>query len=321
MVLSLARPVDEPHDHVVSLYDDYADIHGDVVEFLVAGLLGGEAILVAATPAHRDAIDLALRERVDLELARVEGRYTSIDAAETLARFSVGGKVDPGTFRRVVGSIVADAGRDGRPIRAFGEMVALLWEAGDRWGAVDLEAMWNELGQEHRFSLFCAYPMSLLGRSGDLGAIHAVCSNHSKVAVPKSYADTDVRSWRTAEADRSELFIADPLAVRAVRRFVVGAVADVDDEFVAGGAALVASELAANVVEHVGSPFRVTVRRSADTVTIAVEDLSSKPPVRLDPSVDVISGRGVTIIEAMCTRWGTDVGPTGKVVWAELARQ
>ena len=118
----------------------------------------------------------------------------------------------------------------------------------------------------------------------------------------------DVRAGRLAPDGR----------VLGVMLRAADALADLD-ESVGGAAALVASELAANAIDHVGSPFRVTMRRSNGTVTVAVEDLSPAKPERVNAAVDAIRGRGLRIIDELCSRWGTDIGPNGKVVWAELA--
>ncbi|HKN54355.1 MAG TPA: hypothetical protein VJX66_17775 [Amycolatopsis sp.] len=47
----------------------------------------------------------------------------------------------------------------GRPVRAYGEMVAWLWDAGLAGAAIKLEAMWNDLGRAEAFSLYCGYPL------------------------------------------------------------------------------------------------------------------------------------------------------------------
>jgi hypothetical protein len=36
--------------------------------------------------------------------------------------------------------------------------------------------------------------------------------------------------------------------------------------------------------------------------------------------MDAHGGRGVALVAGLCSSWGTDVRPGGKVVWAELAR-
>ena len=81
----------------------------------------------------------------------------------------VSGSPDPRLFNQVVGSLVAQLAEGGRGVRAFGEMVAILWEQGNRAAAVRLEELWNELQKTQTFALFCAYPIE--GFSDDSGSI------------------------------------------------------------------------------------------------------------------------------------------------------
>ena len=59
--------------------------------------------------------------------------------------------------------MVAQAAQNGRRVRAFGEMVALLWSEGNQAAAIRLEELWNELALSQTFCLFCAYSMDSLG--------------------------------------------------------------------------------------------------------------------------------------------------------------
>jgi hypothetical protein len=63
-------------------------------------------------------------------------------------------------------------------ITVFGEMVAVLWDQGNKEGALALEEMWNAALNQRAFHLHCAYPRS--------GFIHPddearVCHTHSHV--------------------------------------------------------------------------------------------------------------------------------------------
>lgn len=63
----------------------------------------------------------------------------------------------------MIGNVIASV-TDGRSrVRAFGEMVALLWAEGNHGGAIRLEELWNDLQNSHSFALFCAYPMNGFG--------------------------------------------------------------------------------------------------------------------------------------------------------------
>ena len=61
-------------------------------------------------------------------------------------------------FVEVIGSVISRATTSWGGVRAFGEMVAVLWKEGNRDGALELEKFWSDLGQIYSFALFCAYP-------------------------------------------------------------------------------------------------------------------------------------------------------------------
>ena len=86
-------------------------------------------------------------------------------------------------------------------------------------------------------------------------------------------------------------------------------------------AELIVSELAANAVQHTGSPsVRVFCLRGDHLVRIAVHDFSREQPmVVVTDSLDDERGRGMRLVAAYALRWGVDAAIVGKVVWAELA--
>ncbi len=99
----------------------------------------------------------------------------------------VDGAPDPSRFSDAVGSLVAEAAAGGRRVRVFGEMVALLWEAGNVAATLRLEELWNDLGEDQAFSLLCAYPaQSLLGAPDD-PQFTEVCARHTGV-IPAELA-------------------------------------------------------------------------------------------------------------------------------------
>ena len=61
-----------------------------------------------------------------------DDRYVPLDAEETLSAFMVNGWPDEGRFIQTISSILHRArGKNRRKIRAFGEMVAILWAQGN----------------------------------------------------------------------------------------------------------------------------------------------------------------------------------------------
>ena len=127
--------------------------------YLLGALDEGGVAVVIATPAHRRAIETRLtRAHVDLAAAARSGAYLALDARDTLHALMPGGRLDPGCFERVIGDVITRAGQAGQPVRAFGEMVWMLWDSGLVNAAVELEEMWDRMGLQHPFSLLCSYP-------------------------------------------------------------------------------------------------------------------------------------------------------------------
>jgi hypothetical protein len=171
-------------DHVVAFYEDDAFLVGSVSRYLSAGLQQGEAVIVVATSEHRAALEANLvAAGHDVERSRHEERYLDLDAADTLATLVVDGQLDPGRFERTAGGMLVDAGAGGRRIRLYGEMVALLWEAGHLATTLELEDRWNELIGRIPASVFCGYPLDGFESETTDARFHDVCARHTAVTL------------------------------------------------------------------------------------------------------------------------------------------
>jgi anti-sigma regulatory factor (Ser/Thr protein kinase) len=83
---------------------------------------------------------------------------------------------------------------------------------------------------------------------------------------------------------------------------------------------LLATELVTNAVAHVGEdPIVLRVRADAERLRVEVQDPGNDPPIlrRVDDTTP--GGRGVLIVDALASDWGTLQGPPGsKTVWFEI---
>jgi anti-sigma regulatory factor (Ser/Thr protein kinase) len=86
-------------------------------------------------------------------------------------------------------------------------------------------------------------------------------------------------------------------------------------------AALLVTELVANVVDHVQGEASLTleVAFSDGWLRISVVDGSSIRPVVRDLEHAQPRGRGLLLVKAIADRWGSDDHRGGKRVWLELA--
>jgi hypothetical protein len=110
---------------------------------------------VVAVEEHRQAVRRSLSRSPAID----EPTYFDVDAEEYLARFSDGGVLDKSRFLALVTPVLNEAQALGRPIRLYGEGVAVLWNQGFRQAAIELEQWWNELLRQYSFStILCGYP-------------------------------------------------------------------------------------------------------------------------------------------------------------------
>jgi DcmR-like sensory protein len=172
------------HFHAVRFYDTRESLCRLVAEFLGKGLITQHPVLVIATPEHRAGIVAELSARhFDVDRMQAAGDLLLLDAADALASFMVDGLPDAHLFVASMTRAIEQVcrGRTGSTIRAYGEMVDVLWKAGQDIAAIRLEMLWNQLAMTHDFSLLCGYAMGTFYKDADLSEIHR---QHSHVVTP-----------------------------------------------------------------------------------------------------------------------------------------
>ncbi len=168
-------------DHAVQIYGDEATFMDALEGFVSSGLRNRESVVLMSTAPHLHELEKRLRGKwLDIDRARWEERYVAVLATETLAKFMVNDEPNEALFRQTAGDLLDRArGRTGRSVRAFGEMVAILWAQGNPGAAIKIEKLWNRLQAIEGFPLFCAYPR--MGFAEDASAsIQLVCAQHSR---------------------------------------------------------------------------------------------------------------------------------------------
>ena len=108
-----------------------------------------------------------------------------------------------------------------------------------------------------------------------------------------------------------------PRSVAAVRRFAVAACGGAGEE-VRETVALLVSEVATNALVHGSGDVVVTVTERGGLLRVEVSDGSSDTPVPRSADPEAEGGRGLALVEALSSAWGTDLTHHGKTVWFEL---
>ena len=168
-------------EHVVQFYDGDEVLLSSLARFVSDGLIAGESAIVIATADHIKALDDRLnRTGVNIEINRLLDHYITVVAEEALSKFMEHRWIDGYLFHELVTGLLDRARATGRPVRAFGEMVAVLWSRGQIGPTIQLERLWNRLCREYSFSLFCAYSRGAFTEEMR-ESLTEICAAHSRI--------------------------------------------------------------------------------------------------------------------------------------------
>jgi PAS domain S-box-containing protein len=136
--------------HLLQFYEREEHLYDAVARYLDEGLDTGDRLLLIATPEHTSEFLARLP-------ASAAERATLLDARETLESIVVDGMPDATRFRDLLRRALdkARGGQPGARVRAYGEMIDLLWREGRVEAAIQLEELWNEARVDPRFSRIC----------------------------------------------------------------------------------------------------------------------------------------------------------------------
>ncbi len=144
--------------------------------------------------------------------------------------------------------------------------------------------------------------------------------------LASQHAEDDVTMLAvTAAPDQTRASLdlpSDPTAAGEARRFVSSKLQGwgVDEDCI-DTAELCVSELVTNAVIHSGTTSTVTVQADPEYLLVLVQDRGGRGAVRraeeLDP--ESVSGRGLSLVDALASAWSAEHSTDGTTVWFELA--
>jgi DNA-binding response OmpR family regulator len=182
----LQESMEIAHCHEVGFHSDDASLLDHITQFIGTALKVGNAAIVVATEPHRNSLLPRLQAYgLDTAAAIEQGRYISLDAADTLSTFMLDGMPDPVRFLRLLGNLIATAAEAAKGeharVAVFGECVHLLWAQGNAEAAIQVEKLGNQLANTYDVNILCGYSLDSVQGGMESGVFRRICAEHSAV--------------------------------------------------------------------------------------------------------------------------------------------
>jgi hypothetical protein len=170
--------------HIVEFYVDSTKLAKQVADFAEIGLRGQEGVVLIATREHLDLILNTLTERhFSVKTLEKSGQLKYLQAQSALDEFIMDGNLYWKRFESTIGTSISLLANKYGKVRAYGEMVNILWQKGLRDRAIELEGFWNRLAALYPFCLFCAYSLNGVNAPCDPVSVTSICRAHSHFYV------------------------------------------------------------------------------------------------------------------------------------------
>lgn len=187
------------HRHVLQVYENDQVLLVALNGFARSAISAGEKMIVVATPDHMARLAKSLKLfGIDPDELRFARNLVFIDAADMLGQFMEGGMPNNEKFCKALDNLLEQVGdRGGKPVKIFGEMVAILWERGNHEATMALEEIWNRECVARGIHLFCGYPASLF-LDKERGKLLHICGQHSTMLEGTTRTYTEIVFRRTS---------------------------------------------------------------------------------------------------------------------------
>lgn len=179
-----SRPL--PHSHSIKFYGEPDSLFQTVAAFLGEGMTASQPAIIIATKNHVGGIvDQLQLLKFDVDDARRLGDLVILDADEMLSLFMVNNEPNAALFEHNIGGLIQQTlcNQANTIVRAYGEMVDVLWKQGQTDAAIKLEILWNKLAHAHQFELLCGYAMGSFYKQSS--QFEAVVAQHTHVLQPE----------------------------------------------------------------------------------------------------------------------------------------
>ncbi len=196
-MLTSRSPIEFPEnlrdgDHLVQFYREDSFLTDTVTNYVAPALMNGEGVIIIATEKHLGMFEQSLRQLpLNTSLLRLTGQLVMLEAQATLDKLMVNGLPDTQKFAEVIGDVLYETKSKFHHVKAYGEMVNILWNEGNIYGTIALEKLWNNILNKKEFSLLCAYSMDSMSEEKEGIGFSEVCQCHTHVIPAEGVIDVD----------------------------------------------------------------------------------------------------------------------------------
>lgn len=146
------------YSHKVQVCQDKTVQAELLTQYISDGLLNNEAVIITARPALRKSVWSKLQALgLDMTSYKAQGQIKLYDAELLLSTVLIDDAIDEHYFHTFFGSQIEAAQAAYGKVRAFGEMLDILWQRELHDTALQLENLRNELCKKHELTVLCTY--------------------------------------------------------------------------------------------------------------------------------------------------------------------
>ncbi|HEX4374924.1 MAG TPA: MEDS domain-containing protein [Puia sp.] len=193
------------NDHVVQVYENDETLINSLTKFVTGGIKMGDPSIIIATESHLHDLKNSIKNQgYDLESLQHLNLFIALNASEVLSKFMINDWPDDPLFEKTVSEIINKVPQQNHKIRAFGEMVSILWDEELHGATIYLEHLWNKFCSQQPISLLCAYPKKAF-RNSYASSLQHICKSHSKMIGAVENGSNEITYRNTSDLSMSDL--------------------------------------------------------------------------------------------------------------------
>ena len=163
-----------------------------VTRYIKEGLCNGEAVFVIARPALREILKLKMDAlSFDGQTLQDPDQIRFFDADFILSCLKSSRSLDERAFQQILVAPILNAQSVYKKVRAFGEMVDILWKQGQHDMVIQLLVYWRKLPDTQKLSLLCTYSLDKVAPHLYDESLERICKYYPYLVPQKDYGSAE----------------------------------------------------------------------------------------------------------------------------------